>query len=293
MLRSIYIIIGLLIGVLPSAFPLMANGNEASVYTIPFKKANGLMLLESELEGETGFFIFDTGADALLLNKTKQEGGKQVSFESLNGSFESSELFLESLTVGDYTINNIEAYSVNLSAIENIANHKILGIIGARILESEVLHIDNENKVIRLLNSYEPVIDADLKVIESSIQFKNGIPIVPLEIEGHTYQFGLDTGSSISLLNNDLITSEFLSRHSSDTISVLSGSEDVMESQLFTLPEIILSNLKIKQVSFGMASFKKINNQLGIQLDGILSIDQLPTKDIYIYPQSKRIYLIL
>lgn len=289
MFRSIYImILAICMG-----FSLSANESvDKPIYTIPFVKAHGLILLEAEIADQKGFFIFDTGADALLLNSeygVLSTNDFITEFQSLNGVVETKEVNLQSLTLGNYTLNDIEAYSVNLSKIEALADRKLLGIIGAPILNSEVIHIDNKNNLIQLLPRNVEAFANDKSLIQSEMRIVKGIPVIPVVIDDDTYAFGLDTGSSVSLVCSELLE-KGLFTEKSGKMHLLTAAKNSKESKLYSIDKIKIANLSIEQLTFGSSPFEDINTELGIHLDGILSIDQLPVENIYIDTFNKRIF---
>ncbi len=266
-------------------FVLNAKENvDTAIYTIPFVKAHGLILLESQINEDKGFFIFDTGADALLLNSNYNESkhnNQQVEFQSLTGVVNSSELDLQNITLGDYSINNIEAYSVDLSEIEALADRKLLGIIGASILNSDVVHIDNRKHIIQLLPRTAKDFLNDRSLVKSEIGVINGIPIIPITIKGKPYAFGLDTGSSVSLISSELVKAGVFKEKSKELV-LRTAADNTTISKVYSVDKVRIANLSIEALEFGESSFKEINAELGIHLDGILSIDQIPADDIYI-----------
>lgn len=292
MIKSIYItFLAICMG-----FVLNAKENMDTVtYTIPFVKAHGLILLEAEINSEKGFFIFDTGADALLVNTDRTTAlpkNQQFEFQSLTGAFNSSELKAQNITLGNYTLNNVEAYSVNLSEIEALADRKLLGIIGASLLNSEVVHIDNRKHIIQLLPRTGKDFSNDKSLIKSDITIVNGIPVIPITIKSKTYAFGLDTGSSISLISSELVN-EGVFEEQSKKLKLRTAAQETSISKLYSVDKVRIANLSIEALEFGASSFREINAELGTHLDGILSIDQIPANDIYIDMYNKRIFFDL
>jgi len=176
------------------------------VLTIPFTKSNGLMLVEAEVEGQAGYFIFDTGADALLLNSTHypQLSVAQKDFQTLTGTMPTQASQVETFKMGKLQLSDIPAFGTDLNNLELQTILPISGIIGANLFSADFIEIDNEDQVIRCYAN-DAFLDVSKKKVSAKIIVEQGMTLVPIKIEGKYYNFCLDTGASVSLIDAELM----------------------------------------------------------------------------------------
>ncbi len=251
------------------------------------------MLIASELEGQEGYFVFDTGADAIVINKQVDQHDV-LAFETLTGAINTSKIVVNKITLGNYVLNDIQAFAYDLSSVEKFTNKKLLGIIGTRFLEGEVLFIDNINNVIQILDRNQVKNTSGQQFITSKIWLENGVPIVPLKIDGKEYKFGLDTGSSVSVINNQLVkanSSVFSQNSAAVNVHTLDKNE-VAHQQTVVIEIVQFGKMGIKNLQFGITELKAINDELDVKIDGIISLNQIPIKEIYIDFEKLQILLL-
>jgi len=263
-------------------------------YHIPFVKSQGLMLIEATLNDEQGWFVFDTGADAILINE-QESRACSTSFQTLSGSIYSSKKKIKEITIGNVVMNDVEAYSVDLSSIEHFTNRKLLGVLGTRFLKGDVLFIDNINNVIQILDKHLVKNLSGKNYIASKISMDNGIPIVPIKIGQFEYRFGLDTGASASVISESLIKEQpdlFKDNFQSAVQIHTVDNKNIIYNSIVTTNAIQLAKVNIQDFQLGVTSFQEINEVLSIKIDGILSLNQISFKEVYIDFDRTQIILL-
>jgi len=249
------------------------------------------MLVEAEVEGHTGYFVFDTGADALLLNSTHYPELKSSNheFQTLTGDLTTQASQINSFKMGNLQLSDIPAFATNLNNLEDHTILPISGIIGAQIFSAEVIEIDNSNNLIKCYAQYSASDHSSVNA-ESRIIIEQGITLVPVTIDGKTYKFCLDTGASVSVIEQDILDelpTAFLElSRSVDFLTAEGNSEvDVLEIQ-----EISISNLKLTDFDVVEMSFEEINKQFSNKISGILSVDQLPVSSLILDFKSSTLH---
>ena len=251
------------------------------------------MLIASELDGEAGYFVFDTGADAIVINR-ETDINDVISFETITGTISTTRILVNKIKIGNYVVNDVDAYAYDLSSIEKFTNKNLLGIIGTKFLEGEVLFIDNVNNVIQILDRKLVKNTSGQQFIRSKIWIENGIPIVPLKIGDKEYKFGLDTGSSVSIISNHVISSNptFFTDNLMQ-IEVYTIDEDSTDDQrTVTADSVQFGMMSIENLQFGITDLEAINSELETKLDGIISLNQIPIKKIYIDLKNSQILML-
>ena len=259
---------------------------------IPYEKASGLILVQASINGIYGKFIFDTGANQLLLNNFIDSNNSDQSFHTITGELNTSEVRLNSFKLGSYTIKNLKAYSTDLSNIESHVGSRILGIIGAKLLDSELIYIDIKDKVLELypreyLKKNKEHFNKPYKVV-----FENDVPIIRVDLGLEHYNFVLDTGSSISMIDDDL-----LERHASlltkteREFSLLTAKANRQINYYYSLKKLSLGENAITELELAVCDLDAINSSFDTEISGILSLDDLPFAAILLDYKNEVLYI--
>jgi len=271
------------------------GGNvDDDIHVIPFVKSSGLILVEAEFNGEKGHFIFDTGANAVLINgEESTDGSHTTSFQSLNGTFNAKEVSIPQLSLGSYSLFGLTAFTADLSKFHKITGKNILGIIGAKPFNAELLRIDNVKKTIELLpKRIMPHLNNSLNN-SCPIRFENDIPVIDVTIEGETYSFGLDTGASTSLIDESFVSQQRpLFKQLDENFNLVTASDQSQNLKIYTLQPFMISKMRMENLSFGAYDFTEINQSFSKPLVGIISIDQLPVKELFLDFTEGQLYFL-
>ncbi|MDA8693051.1 retropepsin-like domain-containing protein [Saprospiraceae bacterium] len=259
-------------------------------YKIPFVKSDGLMYIEAQVDGEVGYLIFDTGTDALILNSDVRSD--QVSFHTIGGEVSMSEVKVEALSIGNFSFSNVDAYARDLSQLEGQPDIKLLGIIGAQLFSNELLHIDNDRNIIQIYSrSFLSNFNSN-GYVSSSLTIVDDILIVPISISGTEYNFILDSGASTSFIDENLIDNHSdLFIPTTKSCQIITSDTQSQQCNITKLSKVNLAQLSILDIELGITDFKSMSTELDIQIHGILSLDQLPIKDVLIDFEASKVYI--
>ena len=266
------------------------NENLKGVHIIPFKMSAGLMLVEAEINGIKGLFIFDTGADALLINEIEIKGSQQI-FQTIQGDFNTQRINIKDLRLGTFEVAALEAFTTDLSMLEAHTGEKILGIIGSKMFRSDVVHINNVKNTIELYPIHLINTLNKGKFQKSDITIENDIPIMHVKIGNIVYRFALDTGASISIIDVDNLRDVTeLGLTKINSANVLTANNTQVSSKKYQLDEVLLDDISIKELNFIDSDLSDLSTQFDNDIAGILSIEQLPFSDIIIDFKSSKVY---
>lgn len=267
---------------------LMA-GSEVS---IPFESDAGFILIEASVDGNIGTFIFDTAADQLLLDNVKSRTGATSLFTTINGDMQAAEVKLKTFRLGDFKRNNIKAYVTDLSDIEQMLGRNILGIIGAKLFQSELIYIDRLNNTLSFVD--RSFVDAHISDASVSSDFNEEYSIfsMVLIIEGKAHTFILDSAASVSLVSNELIK-----RHVSlftplkKYCKLLGAHLPHTEAQYYSFLQLEQLDFLDKSMEMVGVDLSKVSESLGFKIDGILSITDLSYSSMIFDYESQKLYL--
>jgi hypothetical protein len=246
---------------------------------IKFEMVNGLMIIEAEIDGERGDYIFDTGADAVILNKQKKNG-IPISFNSLSGNLDAYETKIKKIYFGDLVMEKIVGFISDLSSLESYTNRKINGILGSGILHSHLIEIDYCKKSILIHDDYS---DKKHSSYRRSLPFKMdaGVPIAKIIIENRAYNFILDSGASAHFVTQRVIdenSDKFFG--TGEMVMIATAGKDQVTSNKYFLRSMILEKGEVNNLKFCVFDNSSYNTQN--DYDGIISFSQLGVSRILI-----------
>ena len=91
---------------------ILASNKPKAHLSIPFEKYGGLVLIEASVEGQDGLFVFDTGTDALIVNRFEfnsnpiQRNQSEMEFETVAGKMTAEHFTFGTFALGEYTVKN-------------------------------------------------------------------------------------------------------------------------------------------------------------------------------------------
>lgn len=268
-----------------SWFVFVANAYSNNV---KFEMVNGLMIIEANIDGEMGHYIFDTGADAIILNRQAHKG-KVVSFTCVSGDIKAYETRIKELHFGNLVMQKIDAFTSDLSDLESYTNRKICGILGSGILAPHVIEIDYCEKSITTSNvSVDPEQTKFKRVI--NFNFENGVPMALFSIGMEKYNLILDTGATSHFISDKVRREHKEKFHDTgEKVFVVTGESNNQESSKYFLEELNFETGTIENLKFCVKDFDMTLEGQGT-IDGIISLSKLGVSKIVIDLHKNQIY---
>ena len=257
----------------------------SSSYSIPFENINGLMLIEGDFDGQKGRFIFDTGADEILLHSDRVQSDQSV-FQTVGDNLLAEKGEINYLTLGNYREEDVTVYKTDLQSLQDYTSTPVAGIVGLSMFDVEVLHIDNVNNTIQLYTLDQINMVSDRKFVRNRMSTYDGLPILNVTIGNTDYNFAMDSGATTSFVCETVMMSqvkEFDRLDSSFRVSTAAGETD---SHYYSCDAITLGKLKIKDLRFGTSDLTQVEG-----ISGILSLDSLPSEEIIFDFVTGHIYM--
>ncbi|MEM9259458.1 MAG: retropepsin-like aspartic protease [Bacteroidota bacterium] len=246
---------------------------------VPFIDNQGLILIRGQVGKQTGHFILDTGANGLVLNNAHfssyNSAGKRA--YGLQGEVAAGRLSVPGFTLGPLRFGAASAQVIDLHRIEDRTKHKLLGLIGYRVLEAYEITLDYRMQEIIFTpldavgKPLAPLAHAAKKVDSLGFSLAKFLPVITVSIDGQPRRMGIDTGAEYNLL--DLEVAKRLGPNFKQTGSVKLYSSD---GRINTQPAGKLARLVLgKRYKCGrmgtlLVDFKHFDKIYQTQLDGIL-----------------------
>ena len=122
------------------------------------------------------------------------------------------------------------------------------------------------------------------------MEFVDNLIVIPVEFGDSTYKFSLDTGASVSIINEETrIINEALFIKKDKEFSLSTAHADIT-SEIYEVTSCNLANLRINKLQFGTADLSAMSDSLPEDVVGIISLDQLPLSQIVFDFQGQNIY---
>lgn len=257
--------------------------SKAMVYTIPIIRVGNLMIIEAKIDSVFGNFVFDTGAQGLVLNRTYFRDFQKV-FNTSSGGITgyNNEVFtkrVETLKLGNITMQKKQASVIDLGHIENSKGIKIHGLIGASLLEDFEATIDLRKMVITLYptdkkgdritaTAHERKAD-----ITHPLSYRNQIMFIKAEVGGSSLNFCIDTGAECNVIDQSS-RGNVLETISIERRSKLSGSRKQVVDVLYgSMTDFSISNSKLYNMKVVVTDMSAMQKSYGTSIDGMLGFD--------------------
>ncbi len=259
-----------------------SEGNIESVL-IPLKRVGRLFLIEASVDGQTGNFVFDTGADKMVLNKTYFRNNLMTTTESGGGLTGNSQIIyitqVKEIVASELIFGNQTADVTDLGQIENRRKSKILGLFGMSLFTNMHLEIDLRNATLRLSRLNKSGVPENKQITSFSGDFIGKIHLVKrvmfLEgtIGGKTLDFCLDTGAESNVMSSSApkrVMESITISSRSDLTGVGGANAEVLFG---TMNNFVLGTLKLGPMQTIVASLTSLSQAYEYPVSGILGFD--------------------
>ncbi len=180
---------------------------------IPFRLAERIIIVEAEVAGVKGNFVLDSGAPALILNRShydatgletrpldhptpKGAGGKMTRVVATTGL---------ALAWRDIRIGNQRGLVADLSHLEKNLGVSVTGLIGQSVLEPFEVRFDYGESTVTLTRLDErgnPVVADNDSPPSQTVAFElaDHVPVLPVRIGDRDFRLGLDSGAAGAMI---------------------------------------------------------------------------------------------
>ena len=267
---------------------------------IPLKRIGNLVLIEAQIDNETGNFIFDTGSSELVLNSTYFRTFFRVEAESggITGSSGMVErTIVKNIRIPGMNFRNITANISNLGHLENRRGIKILGLFGLSLFRNMEILIDFDRNELYLYNldrAGNRVSTKDPGYIPDLIQkievFRD-VLFVKVTIAGKALNFCLDTGAESNVISShapkDVLNSLTILQRK-NLLGVGKTESDVL---LCMLNNLSLGNKCLPGMNAIIADLDDLSAFYGYSIDGMLGFDFFTKGKVIVNMKKKELKL--
>lgn len=290
-----------LIGTLIVVCLLMSHNIAAQqAITLPFRLVDKLIVVEARVEGQTGFFILDTGIEQLVLNRqyfTGRPGSTQL-VSPLGGSVRVEDHYTR-LRMGDALFKDVYAQVVPLASLERAKDQVIHGLIGTRIFRDYELLVDLSARQLTLFPLDRQGESGYYYLTEPAdtiaFRWKGFLPCLAARLGDQALDLILDTGAEISLIAHKqaqaLRTHVQAQNRSTQLVSIGNGQES---AEVNVLQSLHLDSWACPPLRLFFGSVKLYKRErYGPIVDGLIGYEALSPYQWAINFKKREIYVWL
>ncbi len=254
--------------------------------TFQYEVVKKLMLVQAEVDGKKGYFLFDTGASHLTLNQTHFPDKKRIknvgSTRTAVGGIEALHAMkVDNFAWGNVKCNNLLTPIADLSALEKtLGRSPLLGLIGYDIVKDYLVFFNYSRQTITLSRNNEfqkqPTYSLDfllcghLPVLETSIGSKRKMYL------------GLDSGASVNVLDASWESHLAIYVKDSRPVNYTGSAAGYNEATYLTIERMTLEDqLSLQNVGLLLTDFQHNQGEC-FRLDGLVGIDLFMGKNVAI-----------
>lgn len=176
---------------------------------IPYKLANGIILVPAMANGQEGFFAFDTGAMQTAVNKAyfPELEGESIDIAKFSEEVKESTAnkgVLNTLKISDIEKSDLPVLIMDLMYVENVLKNimpelKLLGTLGIDVIGAYTVLLDYTAPEIILdpQDSFENQMTVPMSYEK--------LPVMQIEVANRVCDFVLDTGTNTCLLGQSFL----------------------------------------------------------------------------------------
>lgn len=272
---------------------------------VPFNRVGNLILVQAQADSIEGNFIFDTGAQHLLLNSTyfrdyPVSTATDVESAGVNGSAGALQrITLGNLQLGSLSYGRSEADLGNLGHIENSKGVRILGLLGMELFRDCEILIDYDENLLYIhrLRRREAALYTNVSAnaggpgyTELPIELKENYILVRTSIGGKPLRFVMDSGAETSVVDSRLPNSLLAGVQVTRRVQ-LHGAGRKNEAVYGTLAELTVGPHQLHGLPVLVSNLEQSCFSQFDCINGILSFDALAPHRIGFNFVTRKLYL--
>lgn len=175
----------------------------AAQLQVPFVLVNNLPVVQATVDGHTGNFILDTGAEVTLLNQHYFAGGVPISPTGAGATGTLTRT--ASYRAGSFVWQNLRLTDITLTTTDltHLGAAPLLGLLGADLLSQYAITLDYPHRLATLQTAAAPPLPPPLATLPFTR--RGHLPVLAVTIAGQSYNVTLDSGASVNMLAESLL----------------------------------------------------------------------------------------
>ena len=250
---------------------------------IPFRMVDRLMIIESSINGVTGFLCLDTGIEGLVIHDKYFEAGKaETTIVSSNGRTVASGCTYAMVEFACFSREVWNSKVMNLDHLTSNPVARVIGLVGWDMFKGFELQIDFRNRILRLFE----LDDQGNKIGRSNLsmptlqtlpfRFKGPLPFLEARVGEEKLRLILDTGASVNVMRKPLYKRLSPFCRFLRMLKLRSWDTNVSEVPLTEVSGLMLGDVRLETMNTVWYDLHNLNVELeGPEMDGILGQELL------------------
>jgi hypothetical protein len=244
--------------------------------TIPLVKRGKLLLLEALIDGQSGYLVFDTGANGLVLNRTYFRNHVTLGTKTSNGITgnvdEVDRVMADKIEIASLAFNSTQADRTDLGHIEMRTGVRILGLFGFSLIRGYEIIIDAAQGGLQLNRMDKKgksvsVFSAD---VWQKIDILGHIAVVKAEISHKKLRFCFDTGAEINAIHNYSSNTVLKTIEINRRIKLRGAGADKREVLYGTMTDFAIGNRQLVGMETIITDLSALREAYNSSIDGML-----------------------
>ncbi|MCO6491969.1 MAG: hypothetical protein J5I98_26365 [Phaeodactylibacter sp.] len=263
--------------------------------TVPLFIRNKLILVEGQANGQSGYFLFDTGASELALNEAyfprQEHAAPGTRFADVSGhSIRHGYAFVDSFYWAGLCREAFFGACLDMSALESRLGEKLLGIIGYDVLQHVDLEIDYYRKTMILIRPGTIPPRPSGPHYTFHFRMNRHLPVLKAGLGDATdLDMAIDSGSSVNVCSSRFkkkLKNKALQKR---RVSLLGASGASEQAPYYIMESMVVENAySIAYCRIALASMGVVDDySLGV--DGLLGVNFFRLGRVFFSYQSRRI----
>jgi predicted aspartyl protease len=260
---------------------------------IPFEVSRGMIIVKALLNDQPGSFIVDTGAPLMVINKMPEATTRQAA-RSFASAIEYTSETIDRFQWAELAFQNLDALALDISHLEASTQRALSGMVGYNALHTREVLFDYQHNRMALYDASRNVLHRTATpILELPFELQDHLPVVTVQIGGHTLAFGIDTGAGINLIER-----RWLDELPRDQL-VPGQAEQVrgMDQQMQTVPSALISGMTLgglpldDEMGFLFTDLQHLQTNTGLKIDGLLGFPFLKQLVFSINYPKRKLYI--
>lgn len=255
---------------------------------IPFDLVRGMIVMQAQMDQQTGRFILDTGAPLMVVNDEPQEVSRTAA--SFHQEIQVGETRINSFNWAGTEEKSLEALVLDISHLESAFGRSLQGMIGYNALKRYEVFFDYENQFVLRCDPRKNSLHRNSDPLYSiPFQLYDHLPVIIVQVGNRKLRLGLDTGACANLIDKKVLESlseELFSVLPDEEVQGLDQSVKQVKAVEFKTVEV--KDLAMSDVKFLTTELPELHTEDGTTLDGLVGYAFLSRMKFSInYPKGR------
>jgi hypothetical protein len=253
----------------PADALLPPGSARSDALTSSLEVVHNLAFVTARLDNREGRFLLDTGAPLLVLNRPADGNQTAAAVTSINGTFEMFYTQVEHFRWQHLHYKKLAALQSDIHHLEQSTNRTIQGMIGYDLLKNYEVFVNYPDRQLLLLPPAKNKLHIAAEPLATlPFELQDHLPVITVQVDGHTLRLGLDTGAGANLLDASYASILETQAAAEETITAMDRKSQTLERIL--LPATEVGAVQLPYLPYLLADLSHLRAATTLRMDGLL-----------------------